>query len=145
MTRKWAVIKNNTLQHRFSINMTPLIDIIFLLMIFFLITFNFQKPEFVLDNRLPQIGSRRSQDPTKDWETVRLRVKMLREQSRIKIMLQERELFTYPGLLFYLDQLPEDILLIIEPADKVPYKHVIGVYNTCLKANKKNIVFSIDQ
>jgi biopolymer transport protein ExbD len=123
--------------------MTPLIDIIFLLMIFFLLTINFHKPEFVLDNRLPQIGSQSSEDPTKDWETVRLRIKMIKDGSQLKILLQERVVLTYADLRYYLDQLPEDILLVIEPANSVPYKHVIGVYNTCLKSNKKDIVFSI--
>jgi biopolymer transport protein ExbD len=137
--------RNNTPKNRFSNNMTPLIDVIFLLMIFFLMTFNFQKQEFVLDNRLPQIGSRESEDPTKDWETVRLRVKMVRESGRLKIFLQERVVWTYTDLLYYLDQLPEDILLVIEPADNVPYEHVIGVYNTCLKSDKKDIVFSISE
>jgi biopolymer transport protein ExbD len=135
--------KNNTPKNRFSNNMTPLIDVIFLLMIFFLMTFNFQKQEFILDNRLPQIGNRDSDDPTKDWETVRLRIKMAREGGGLKIKLQERELWTYTDLLYYLDQLPEDILLVIEPDDSVPYEHVIGVYNSCLKSGKKDIVFSI--
>ena len=40
-------------RRRYAISMTPLIDVIFLLMIFFLMTINFQKPEGVLDNRLP--------------------------------------------------------------------------------------------
>ncbi len=135
----------NTLKNRFSNNMTPLIDVIFLLMIFFLMTFNFQKEEFVLDNRLPQIGSQSSEDPTKDWETVRLRIRMVKESGALKILLQERVVKTYTDLLYYLDQLPEDILLVIEPANNVPYRHVIGVYNTCLKSNKEDIVFSISQ
>lgn len=129
-------------QNRYS-SMTPLIDIIFLLMIFFLMTFNFQKSEMVLDNRLPQVGSRDSSAPAKDWETVRLKVKLLKEDNRLKIYLQERVVTNYTDLLYYLDQLPEDILIVIEPADDVPYKHVIGLYNTCVKSNKKNIVFSI--
>ena len=62
-------------RRRYAISMTPLIDVIFLLMIFFLMTINFQKPEGVLDNRLPQLGRRSSEDPTKDWETVRLRIR----------------------------------------------------------------------
>jgi biopolymer transport protein ExbD len=135
----------NTLKNRFSNNMTPLIDVIFLLMIFFLMTFNFQKDEFVLDNRLPQIGTQSSEDPTKDWETVRLRIRMVREDGSLKILLQEREVRTYSDLLYYLDQLPEDILLVIEPADNVPYEHVIGAYNTCLKSGKEDIVFSISE
>lgn len=130
-------------QNRFSMNITPLIDVIFLLMIFFVMTINMQEAEGVLNNRLPQVGSSDSSDPSKDWETVKLRIKMIREEKIMKLYLQERVVYTYSDLLFYLKQLPQDILIIIEPENNVPYKHVIGVYNQCLKSRKKKIVFSI--
>ncbi len=130
-------------QNRYSISITPLIDVIFLLMIFFLLTMSFQKPEDVLENRLPQIGNQDSSDPTKDWETVRLRIKMVKEDKHMKIFLGERIVYTYTDLLYYLDQLPEDILIMMDPDSDVPYKHVIGVYNSCLKSRKKDIVFSL--
>lgn len=112
-------------------------------MIFFLLTMSFQKPEDVLENRLPQIGNQDSSDPTKDWETVRLRIKMVKEDKHMKIFLGERIVYTYTDLLYYLDQLPEDILIMMDPDSDVPYKHVIGVYNSCLKSRKKDIVFSL--
>ncbi|MBW1894702.1 MAG: biopolymer transporter ExbD [Deltaproteobacteria bacterium] len=130
-------------QNRNSINITPLIDVIFLLMIFFLMTINFYTPEGVLANRLPQISSQESDESPQDYETVRLRIKMIKEHTQLKIYLQERVVFSYADLLYYLDQLPEEILIIIEPNNNVPYKHVIGVYNMCLKSKKKNLVFSI--
>ena len=130
-------------RRRYAISMTPLIDVIFLLMIFFLMTINFQEPEGVLDNRLPQLGRRSSEDPTKDWETVRLRIQLTRASGELRIHLQERILSNYEDLGHYLDRLPPDILIIVEPENDVPYKHVIGVYNACLKSKKREIVFSI--
>lgn len=127
----------------FSVKMTPLIDVIFLLMIFFLLTINFQKPEGVINNQLPQLAAQDSDELSKDWETVRLRVKLVREEQKLKIYLQERVVYSYEDLLQYLDELPNDILIVIEPDDRVPYRHVIGVYNMCLKSKKKDIVFSI--
>ncbi len=136
-------IQRNNHQNRFSVNMTPLIDIIFLLMIFFLLAINFQKPEGAINNMLPQMGRQGNSDATKDWETVSLKIKMVRKNNLMKIYLQERVVFTYTDLLHYLNQLPHDILIIIEPDDNVPYKHVIGVYNICMKSKKKDIVFSL--
>jgi biopolymer transport protein ExbD len=127
----------------FSVKMTPLIDVIFLLMIFFLLTINFHMPEGVINNQLPQLAEQNSDELSKDWETVRLRVKLVREDMRLKIYLQERVIYSYEDLLQYLNELPNDILIVIEPDDKVPYKHVIGVYNMCIKSKKKDIVFSI--
>jgi biopolymer transport protein ExbD len=126
-----------------AINITPLIDVIFLLMIFFLMTINFNISEGVLENRLPQAGSQTNDDIPKDYETLKLRVKMIKDQQLMKIYLQERIVYTYDDLLYYLDLLPDDILIIFDPSDNVPYEHVIGVYDTCLKSKKKNIVFSV--
>ncbi len=126
-----------------SVSMTPLIDVVFLLLIFFLMTMNFEKPEQVIENRLPQLGSSESEDPTKDWETVRLQIKMAKSDGALKLYLQERVIDNYSELGGFLDELPNDILIIIDAANDVPYKHVIGVYNACLKLNKKDIVFSI--
>ena len=131
------------LQGRNSINITPLIDVIFLLMVFFIMTINFNRMEGVLENQLPQVGATDSSQTPKDYETVRLKIKMVKEDTQLKIYLQERVVYHYSDLLYFLNQLPNDILIIFEPSDNVPYKHVIGVYNICLKSNKERIVFSL--
>ena len=128
---------------RLGVSMTPLIDVVFLLMVFFLMTINFEKPEEVLVNRLPQLGTQASEDPSQDWETVKLKLKMSRTDGRLRLHLQERVLDSHEDLLGYLEQLPDDIMIVINAADDVPFKHIIGVYNSCLKANKKDIVFGL--
>jgi len=138
-------IQTKNVQRRYSISMTPLIDVVFLLMIFFLMTINFHRPEGVFNNELPQLGSEDNPDPSTDYEMVRLRIIMVKESSGIRIYLQDRIVETYTDLLYYLNRLPQDILISIEPGDKVPYKHMIGVYNTCIKSKKKDIVFSISK
>ncbi len=127
----------------FSIRMTPLIDVIFLLMIFFVMTIRFQPPEGVLENRLPEKGGQGITDQQTDWEVVRLKVKLVPEGKSLKIMLQERTVYSYEALLEYLNLLPDEILIVIEPEPKVPYKQVIGVFNTCIKSNKNNVVFAV--
>ena len=128
---------------RLGVSMTPLIDVVFLLMIFFLLTINFEEPEPVLTNRLPQIGSQDSADPTQDWETVELRIAMVRGGDAVRLHLAERVVESYDALLGYLAVLPDDVQIVIDAADDVPYQHLIGVYNTCLKSGKADIVFSI--
>jgi biopolymer transport protein ExbD len=126
-----------------SIRMTPLIDVIFLLLIFFIMTMQFQKPEGVLANRLPEKGGQ-SVTQQQDWEIVRLRIRLsITEGDMPAIRLQDREVHSYDELYGFLSMLPEDVLLVVEPEARVPYRHVIGVYNACLKAEKRNIVFSM--
>ena len=128
---------------RFTISMTPLIDVIFLLLIFFILAIRLEKPEGVLDNILPESDTHGMTEKQKDLEVVKLRIKLIKEGKQLKIYLQERIVYSYGDLLAFLNMLPEEIMLVIEPESKVPYKHVIGVYNTCLKAKKTNIVFAI--
>jgi len=124
--------------------MTPFIDCFFLLMIFFLLTLQFQALRGVFENRLPQRTGNTITEPQQDWEIIRIRIKLIITRGdQPKIYLQERALYSYEELLSYLTLLPQEVVLVIEPEPKVPYKHVIGVYNTCIKAKKKNIVFSV--
>jgi biopolymer transport protein ExbD len=126
-----------------TIRMTPLIDVIFLLLIFFIMTIHFQRPEGVLANRLPEKGGQ-SITEQQDWEIVRLRIKLsITDEDMPSILLQDRKIRSYEELHEFLTMLPEDVLLVVEPQARVPYRHVIGVYNTCLKAEKHNIVFSM--
>jgi biopolymer transport protein ExbD len=127
----------------FSVRMTPLIDVIFLLLIFFILAIRLEKPEGVLENILPESDTHGIAEQQKDWEVVKLRIKLITEGEQLKIYLQERVIYTYKDLLSYLNMLPQEIMLVIEPEARVPYKYVIGVYNTCIKAKKSNIVFAI--
>jgi len=129
----------------FNVRMTPLIDVIFLLMIFFIMTIRFVKPEGILENRLPEKAGQGITDQKNDWEVVRIKIKLVRDGNKFKIYLQERALNSYEDLLSYLELLPEKILIVIEPDLTVPYKYVIGIYNTCLKSEKTNIVFTVAQ
>ena len=123
------------------IMMTPLIDAIFLLMIFFIMTLNSLVPEGVLENRLPDQVNQAKADRQKDWEVVRIHV--ARGRDGPLIYLQERTVTGLPDLLRNLTRLPRDIIVVIEPEPRVAYKHVIGVFNTCVKAKKTNITFTI--
>ena len=136
-------IKATSSRISFSIRMTPLIDVIFLLLIFFILAIRVEKPEGVLENILPESDTQGVAEQQSDWETVKLRIKLIQEGKQLKIYLQERVVYSYKDLLAYLNMLPEEIMLAIEPDTDVPFKHVIGVYNTCLKSNKTNVIFAI--
>ncbi len=129
-----------------SLRMTSLIDCFFLLMIFFLLTIRFQASEGVLQNRLPQTDAPGITEPQQDMEIVKLRIKLaITGAEQPKIYLQDRPIASYDDLALYLGKLPADTLLVIEPEPRVPYKYVIGTYNTCLKAQRRNIVFAVRQ
>ncbi|MBW2652117.1 MAG: biopolymer transporter ExbD, partial [Deltaproteobacteria bacterium] len=61
----------------FSVRMTPLIDVIFLLLIFFILAIRIEKPEGVLENILPVSDGQSIAEQQKDWEVVKLRIKLI--------------------------------------------------------------------
>ena len=129
-----------------SLRMTSLIDCFFLLLVFFLLTIRFQASEGVLANRLPQTDAPGIVEAQPDREIVKLRIKLsITGGKQPKLYLQERPILSYDDLARYLGKLPKDTLLVIEPEPKVPYKYVIGTYNTCLRAQRRNIVFAVRQ
>jgi len=136
-------LKSSYVGTNFTVRMTPLIDVVFLLMIFFIMTLNFLEPEGILENRLPETAQRTATEQQKDWEIVRIHLSDDRVQPRI--YLQEREINDLKDLLYNLNLLPRDIMIVIDPGSKVAYKHVIDIYNTCLKSKKTNIAFSISR
>ena len=136
-------LKSTYIGTNFTVRMTPLIDVVFLLMIFFIMTLNFLEPEGILENRMPETARRIATEQQKDWETVRIHI--AHDSVRPRISLQEREIRDIKDLLRNLNLLPRDIMIIIDPDSKVAYKHVIDIYNTCLKSKKTNIAFSISR
>ena len=121
--------------------MTPLIDVIFLLMIFFIMTLKYLVPEGVLENQLPGRAEEATAERQKDWEVVRIHV--ARGKDRPQVYLQGRVVSGLRDLLENLNRLPRDVIVVIEPEPKVAYRHVISVFDTCVKANKTNISFTI--
>ncbi len=134
-------LKNTYAGLNYTVRMTPLIDVVFLLMIFFIKTLNFLEPEGILENRFPETARRAATDRQKDWEIVRIHLSA--DERLPRIYLQKREIQNIKELLHNLNLLPRDIMIVIDPDSKVAYKHVISIYNTCLKSKKTNIVFSI--
>ncbi len=65
-------IKATSSEIGLAIRMTPLIDVIFLLLIFFILTIRLEKPEGVLENILPESDTQGIAEKQKDWEIVKI-------------------------------------------------------------------------
>ena len=128
-----------------ELKMTPMIDVIFLLLIFFVCTANFKPPEEVLpiDSTLP--GSVTSEvmlpnpvdldvvliqisfDQTPHWQIEGNHCSTLREVQSI---------------LHSIRDVKSDIPVIIESADNVPVGKMIDVYDVCRRVGLTRIQFA---
>jgi biopolymer transport protein ExbD len=126
----------------FSVRLTPFIDVVFLLMIFFILTIRVYRPEGVLRSRLPELGDQIPLEQ-EDLYNEPVRIRLMQQKENFTMFMGERTLTDYQDLFQVLRKLPSDTQLIIEPQDGVFYQYIIGTYNICLKAERQNIVFSV--
>jgi len=123
--------------------MTALIDVVFLLLVFFLKAASVQTVEGVLPTYLPQQGQAAPElDPDKqDLEIVHIR--MLRADAGVEIQLNEESytLADVRGPLAQLQKLGDPPVFVDADAD-VKVGHVITIYDICKGVGLTRIAFA---
>jgi biopolymer transport protein ExbD len=131
-----------------ELRMTPMIDVIFLLLIFFVCTANLQQIEETLPTNMSLSGS----------SAVEIVLPKPENLDRIKILLtfdnvphwkvegkQYGSLREVRGMLQKLCEIRQDIPVIIDSAENVPMEHVIDIYDVCRLAGLSKIQFAVKQ
>ena len=128
-----------------ELRMTPIIDVIFLLLIFFVCTANFYPLEEILpmDATLP--GSVEvdivSLDPV-NLDVVRIQI-FFDQEPLWKI--EDNQCTSLQGVqtvLRSIRNVNEDIPVIIDSADNIPMENVIDVYDVCRRVGLSRIQFA---
>lgn len=128
----------------FGPNMTPMVDVVMVILIFFMASATFAGAEWFLKAGIPRDGSARSAPPTPgsdpfDLPPARFEVSLTVENGRTIARGQgigESELADLPARLAQLAtaDTAEKIVLIIRPDAAVPYPDVIRVHDAAAKA-----------
>lgn len=127
--------------------MTPMIDVIFLLLVFFVCTANFKPPEEILpmDTTLP--GSMAAEvvlpDPL-SLDIVHIQIFFDSEPHWQIEGNRCTALHEVQTILRSIRDIKADIPVIIESADNVPMENVIDVYDICRSVGLSQIQFSAD-
>ncbi|MCK4660077.1 MAG: biopolymer transporter ExbD [Phycisphaerae bacterium] len=131
-----------------SVNLTPMIDVTFLLLIFFLVTTTFEKPEGLFAANLPRDSGLSSLALPISPIVVRLTAEG--DGCRICIDNFTRVPASFGDLADFLknvqgnpgfdDQTP--VVIIAE--DTLAWDHVVGCWNAAVRASCKNIAFGTE-
>lgn len=115
----------------------PMVDIVFLLLIFFLVTWNFARYETELDVKVPT--AREGQENRRRVGEVILNVK-----SDGSIIMNRRTLNPEElrGALARIAELYPDQAVILRGDENVDYRHVVEVLDICRSANIWNVAFA---
>jgi len=134
-----------------EIKLTPMIDVVFLLLVFFIWNAQLQKVEYVLPSQLSVAAGNQEAKPMEplpeaDFDDVVVRIRWLNEQPSWSIndnpvasltQLQER--------LMIIQEIKRDAPVILHPDKQVPLGHVIDVYDRSRSAGFDRIQFAASQ
>lgn len=130
--------------------MTPMIDVVFLLLVFFVWTASFQLIEKVLDSPLSaQMGSdlveQPEEVPEEDFEKIIVKIGYDGTSPTWKINGEPvADLNAMKGHLSAVAEVKNDANVIVDPDDVVPLGHVIEAYDTAKTVGFQTIAFAVD-
>jgi biopolymer transport protein ExbD len=123
-----------------ELQLAPMIDVVFLLLIFFIVSWNFARFEVDPDVKVPDVET--SEQTSRVPGEIIINVT---NDGRIKI---SNEVMTKESLLIKLSGLASrfpDQPVILRGHKTVPFKHVMTVLDTCQKAGIWNVAFAAEQ
>jgi len=125
-------------------SMTPMIDVVFQLLIYFLCTASFAMSEQLLPTTLPPTGAATYQPPKEVQELELLRISLSQEGEDLEIELAGNRISDLGQLRERLRQLQLLAALpaVLDIAPEVEMRHVVSVYDTCLVVGLKDIHFA---
>jgi biopolymer transport protein ExbD len=123
--------------------MTPMIDVIFQLQIFFLCTAGFALPEKLLPTELPERGAEKVKRAAADLDIVRVEVSGPPAALAFKLNRQPvADLDALKGRLRLLAGASPDLPVVLDIAGEVRLGSAITVYDACLDAGLRKVNFA---
>lgn len=136
--------------HDFGV-MTPMIDIVFLLLVFFVISAAGQVPEALLPTELPAMGAVASDAPPPESPplTIDVWLKLEFDQTLNRTVVDMNgtkydDFETLKGQLISLAELAAENPIVLDIGPEVPMGDVVEIYDTCQAAGFLSIDFAID-
>ncbi len=133
-----------------EVKMTPMIDVVFLLLVFFLWTSSFELPEFDLPGAIaepPVGGSRLRSDVTPPIEPFEeIVIRLLAQDANVVIEFNGQQVDDVRAMK---DRLAEIIALgiqppvIVDPADQITMNTAVEVYDAARAAGADRVLFAV--
>ncbi len=131
---------------RLDVKMTPMIDVIFLLLIFFVCTASFQAAEETLPTNLSLPGTTSDVPADREWEDLdEIVVNVLWREGRVAWEINRRELEGLAEVRAVLEAAAAvkiDLPVILDVEGDVPIEDVIDVYDVCRQIGLVKVQFT---
>jgi biopolymer transport protein ExbD len=140
-------------------NMTPMVDIVMCILIFFMLGSTFLAPELFLQSSMPAIDKQGlgQEQSSQKLPAVRMNIKLVRQgddtfvsafdwkpmkMDKVDDTDQSQNQQVVEGFVAKNQTLSPDVQIIIQPGANVPYQDVITIYDACVKAHFKQVAFA---
>src|SRR2546421_10491064 len=122
--------------HHPGIQLAPLVDVLLLLLIFFLLTWNAARNENELDVKVPKAAAAREKSSVGDV--------VVNVKADGNVVVNRRTLTgaELTDLLKSLVQLNSEQAVVIRGDEAGAYKNIVGVLNICTEAGVTNVAFA---
>ena len=121
----------------FGFQIAPMVDILLVLLVFFIVTWNFALTEYALDVKVPNATQAKETTSYVDQTVVNVRADGSIVMNRKQISLAD-----LAEKLKQLAKLYPDYAVIVRGDQKVNYKYIVDVLDMCRAANIYNIAFA---
>jgi biopolymer transport protein ExbD len=124
-----------------QLNMASMVDVVFLLLIFFMCTSSFTQIEDKLLTQLSQIGSGTSEE-SMDFPPIR--ISLQGSPGNLLVIYNGEPYYNFQSLLEKLrnDRIGDDVSVIIEGQGTVSYDSMVKALDCCYLANIQHVAFS---
>lgn len=115
----------------------PMVDILLVLLVFFIVTWNFAITENELDVKVPTAAAAKEQQPVANQTVLNVR-----KNGTVVMNRKELDLEGLRKKLSQLSELYPDYAIILRADEQLSYKDLMAVMDVCRQANIWNVAFA---
>jgi biopolymer transport protein ExbD len=123
--------------HITGFQIAPMVDILLVLLCFFIVTWSFARKELELDVKVPTAQNAKESNPVVNQTVLNIR--------RDGTVVWNRKEVSQPELLSRLKELAgefPDFAIIVRGDEQTPYRFLVNVLDICREANIWNVAFA---
>jgi biopolymer transport protein ExbD len=118
---------------RNSLNMTPMVDVVMVILVFFMASASILGPEWLVASRVPKKGGVAT---ATDVQPLRLQITLTKGSDANTVFALADTIFTREAALANLTRAiagraPSDVVVLLKPASDVPYEDVVLMHAAC--------------
>ncbi len=129
--------RNRPEPHILGFQIAPMVDILLVLLVFFIVTWSFARKENELDVKVPSAQNAKDSNPVVNQTVLNVKADGTVVWNRKPIALPELS-----AKLKELSGLFPDYAIIVRGDERVPFRYIADVLDTCRSANIWNVAFA---